>query len=149
MKFNPKSKEEAMSAGLLPKGNYPFVVKNATEEVSKSGNSMVKLILCVWDENGREHTLFDYLMESIEYKLHHFCYAIGLEDISLTGEFDCHRVIGTQGVCKIYIKEDKTGEYPPKNAIADYVLKEKNKNEKEIKGSKESKEEFIDSEIPF
>lgn len=138
MKFNPKSEEEVKNLGLLEKGNYAFLVKNATEQVSKQGNQMIKLTLIVWGEDGREHKIFDYLMESMEFKLHHFCYSIGLGEMSEKGEFDCEKVIQKQGECKIYIKEDKTGEYLPKNSIADYIIP-----------SDKKEKNFKDDELPF
>lgn len=122
MNFEPMPKEEMLKLGLLPKGTYPFVVKAATEKVSKSGNPQIEVLLMVYDERGREHLLYDYLSPMLESKLRHFCYAIGLGKMSEEGKFDTSLVNGCHGECKIYIREDKTGQYPPKNAIGDYVI---------------------------
>jgi Protein of unknown function (DUF669) len=144
MKFTPKTKEEAMRAGLLPKGVYPFVVIKAENKTSKSGNPMVELLLKIWDVNGKEYLMYDYLMESIEYKLRHFCYSIGMGEMSEKGEFDVYEVKGKQGSCKIIIKEDKNGEYPPKNSVSDYL--------EELPLSLHNAKKqvaFEDSELPF
>lgn len=149
MKFTPKSKEEALSVGLLPKGNYPFVVLKAEEKVSKSNNPMIQVLLKVWDESGHEHLVYDYLMESIEHKLRHFCYAIEEGSMSETGNFDCELVKDKQGSCKIYIQEDKSGQYAPKNAVADYLIPMDNgANLKSAKNDGES-DPFGTEDIPF
>jgi hypothetical protein len=124
MNFEPMPKEEMLQIGLMPKGRYLFVVKAATEKMSKSGNPQIEVLLTVYDERGREHLLYDYLspIPALEFKLRHFCYAIGLGKMSEEGKFDTSIVNGKQGECHIYIREDKTGRYPPKNAIRDYVI---------------------------
>jgi hypothetical protein len=122
MNFEPMPKEEMLQLGLLPKDTYPFVVKAATEKTSKSGNPQIEVLLTVYDERGREHLLYDYLSPAFESKLRHFCYAIGLGKMSEEGKFDTSIVVGQQGECKVYIREDKTGQYPPKNAIGDYII---------------------------
>lgn len=144
MKFTPKSKEEALTVGLLQKGNYPFVVVKAEERISKSNNPMIKVLLKVWDDSGREYLVYDYLMESIEHKLRHFCYSIGHGEMSEKGEFDCDLVKNKQGVCKIYTQEDKSGQYQPKNAVADYILSDHN-----VESLKKDENDFKDDEIPF
>lgn len=151
MKFTPKSKEEAMQIGLLPKGNYPFVVKQAYNKTSKSsGKPMIEIILGVWDSNGREHQIYDYLMESVEHKLRHFCYAINCGEMSEIGEFDIFKVMNKNGICKIIIKEDKTGEYLPKNVVVDYIVDEKNSavmSESAINAIQDTKS--LNDELPF
>lgn len=149
MKFTPKSKEEALTVGLLPKGNYPFVVLKAEEKISKSNNPMIQVLIKVWDETGREHLVYDYLMESIEHKLRHFCYSIEQGTMSETGDFDCELVKDKQGLCKIYIQEDKSGQYAPKNAVADYIVPVDNgDNLTPTKNKTQNNNEFED-ECPF
>lgn len=146
MKFAPKTKEEAMKSGLLEKGNYPFEVKAASPKISKAGNDMIEIFLKVWDKSGKEHFLYDYLMESVDYKLRHFCYSIGMGEMSEKGEFDCESIKGKAGICKIFIKEDKNGEYPPKNSIADYI---EGNGEIVISPKEHNANEFDDDSIPF
>lgn len=143
MRFKPLSEEEVARAGLLEKGTYPFEVRQAVQKKSKAGNDMIELVLCVWDKNGREYLVYDYLMESSEYKLRHFCYTTGLQEKYDSGELrdtDCLK----SGYCKVMIREDKSGLYPPRNSVADYIAGE---GEKPVK-----KQEVLfedDKDIPF
>jgi hypothetical protein len=149
MNFDPKTKEEAFKVNLLPKGNYQFEVLRAEDTVSGGGQPMVRILLKVWDETGKPHPLWDVLMESYEFKLRHFCYCVGLGEMSETGKFDCDLVIGKSGVCKIYIKEDKTGEYLPKNAVADYLINNDNNANLMVAKRSEVSDVFKDDSIPF
>lgn len=143
--FTPKSEEEITKSGLLEKGEYDFVVKSAQIKPSKSsGKPMVELVLGVWDKEGREHTIFDYLVDAIEYKIRHFCYSVGLGDKYEAGGFYPEESIGKNGLCKVFIKEDKSGQYPPKNSIADYL-----QGKKEMKTNPKQEEEFKDDDVPF
>lgn len=149
MKFEPKTREEAMSIGLLKKGDYPFQVISAKEKISQNGNPMIALMLRVWDESGGEHNVFDNLMMSVEYKLRHFCYSVGLGEMSEKGEFDCDLVINKMGVCKLYIQEDKNGQYPPKNSVADYLINNDNEANLTLKKTSEINNDFKDDDVPF
>lgn len=149
MKFPPKTKEEAMSAGLVKKGDYQFQVISAKEKISQNGNPMIALMLRIWDESGSEHNIFDNLMMSVEYKLRHFCYSVGLGEMSEKGEFDYDLVLNRMGVCKIYIQEDKSGQYAPKNSVSDYLINNDNDNNLIPKKTNEMDNAFIDDSIPF
>lgn len=120
--FNPKTEQEVLTANLLEKGEYPFVVKSCQAKTSKSGNPMLEVVLCVWDKQGKEHTIFDYLMESMEFKLRHFFVSIGMEESYMKGAIEPASTVGKQGHVKIFIREDKTGQYQPKNAVGDYLV---------------------------
>lgn len=150
MRITPKSEAEVAMDGLLDKGIYPFEIKKATERVSKSGNPMIELILCVWDVNGNEHIIYDYLMESIGYKLRHCYYAACAGAIYESGNLNADDLVGKQGLCKIIIREDKTGQYPPKNTVVDYVT---NKSASEIIGMTnhviKSNQDNLEQDIPF
>lgn len=148
MKFTPKTKEEALSAGLLEKGNYEFTVIAAKEKESKAGNPMIEILIKIWGENGREHLLYDYLMESVEHKFRHFFYSIGMGEMSEKGEVDCELLKGASGVCKIYIKEDKTGQYSPKNSVADYILNNHN-SDNSVDTKMQPQKNFEDDDLPF
>jgi len=145
MKFAPKTREETYALDLLPKGIYSFEVIKAENKESKSGNAMIEILIKVWDEKGKPYPIFDYLMESFESKLRHFCYAIGHGEMSEKGEFDCELALNKTGVCRIYIKEDKSGQYAPKNAVADYLLPMDNSPAQ----LHQKDDSFKDDELPF
>jgi len=69
MKFKHKTEEELQSMFLLHEGTYQFVVTKAEDAMSKSNNEMIKLTLKIMDKAGREHTVYDYLLEAMEFKL--------------------------------------------------------------------------------
>lgn len=124
MKFQPKSEAEIAAAGLLPVGEYPFEIVSALDKVSKNGgNEMVELTVKVYDLEGVGHQIFDYLVDTDKaaYKTRHFAEATGLMPNYETGNLPADVMVGRSGYCKLVIRKDKTGEYPDKNQIADYI----------------------------
>ena len=107
MKYEPIGEDE----GLLADGTYPFEVKTASDQYSKTGNEMIKVMLLV---NG-ETIVFDYLIEAMKFKLKHFCEAVGLDYSGNLEASDCE---GKCGRVKIVIKEDGFGK---KNEVKDYI----------------------------
>lgn len=144
MNFKPKSDADLSTGNLLPKGEYDFEVINAVDKVSKANNEMIELKLLIYIDGTPARQVFDYLMESVAYKLKHFCYAVGLakkyDDGTITA-FDCN---GVSGRCKIGIKQDKTGQYPPNNNVTDYLVVE---GKIETKKQKQVEEDL--SDLPF
>lgn len=138
LSFKPVSEAEAI--GLLPDGVYDFQVKTAEQCTSKKGNPMIKLGLIVWDKEGREHHVNDYLLEIMKYKLKHFCDATSLDDKYQAGSFDASDCIGKSGRCKLKIEESEG--YAPKNSVHDYV-----KSQEKVKAQNEA--EFISDDLPF
>jgi hypothetical protein len=122
--FQPKSEDELKKTDLLEAGDYDFEVLSAEHAISqKSGNPMIKLKLGVYRPNGNQQWVWDYLIGSVEFKLRHFCDTTGLlgkyQSGTLTPE-DCN---GRSGKVRIAIDEDKSGKYPPKNTVKDYVCR--------------------------
>jgi hypothetical protein len=122
MKFTPKSEEEITSENLLPAGIYQFEIVEAKEQVSKSQNEMIKLTLKVWDNDGGEHYVYDYLLESIAYKLRHAAEVCNLLDKYESGHLSADDFINKSGSLKLDIKKDKTNQYPDQNSVSDYVV---------------------------
>ena len=123
MRFTPKSEKEVAEAGLLSKGTYDFEVVEANDKQSKAGNDMVELICQVYDSEGRGRKIFDWLVDSdgAAYKIRHFAEATGMLAEYEKGELPSHAMVGKTGRCQIVIRKDRDGNYPDKNAIADYV----------------------------
>ncbi len=119
--FQPLSEQECLN--LLQPGEYDFVVKNAEATRSKaSGKPMMKLTLGVYDKNGREHTIVDYLLDSIMYKVRGFAYGTGLDDRYETGGFLPEECMNRTGKCEIIIDEPEPGsKFNPKNVVKNYV----------------------------
>lgn len=149
MRFTPKTEEEV--ANIIPEGRYKFIVEEAADKVSKSGNEMIELKLRI--HGPREKIVFDYLLEVMDYKLRHFCDAADLlhkYDNSSLMATDC---IGKSGECLIVI-DDKNISYPPKNAVKDYIKKSAKAKGAGIGAPKTEDraaqpEEFFNDDLPF
>lgn len=127
MKITPRSAQEIAEMGLLPKGEYDFEVQHAADAVSgpqskSPGTEMIKLNLAVFTDSGRKQFVRDLLHPAMEVKLRHFCEAVGLLDQYNDGSLIADHCFGRSGRVKIKITEDKDGNYPPKNEVADYVV---------------------------
>lgn len=123
MKFTPKSEEEIASMGLMEAGLYKFTVLDAEDQVSKTGNEMIKLTLRVHGD-GAMHTVFDYLLEKMAFKLRHFCEHSGLLKKYEAGDLAADDCLDKTGVCEIIVQPGQEkydgSKYPDKNAVKDY-----------------------------
>ena len=123
MTFKPKTEKEIAEAMLLPAGEYDFDVLEATDETSSKGNAMIKLVLGIYvgERIGRKVT--DYIVGSMEAKLRHLCDCLGLLAEYQAGTLSADMCRGRNGRVKLTIQQDKTGQYPDKNAVRDYCLR--------------------------
>ena len=139
MRFTPKTENEVAASGLLEKGIYDFQIVSAEDKESKSGNEMIVLKVNVFDDEGRSTLIFDYLLETVAYKIRHAAYACGLGDKYEGGQLLAEDFIDKTGKVKVGISKDKTGQYPDKNSISDYV----------VDGSDAKKSDDMNDEIPW
>lgn len=144
MRFQPKTEQEVAAAGLWPKGAYDFEVTEATEKQSSKGNDMIELVVRLYDTEGRTRKVFDWLVDTDggAYKIRHFAEAVGMLPEYEKGEMQAFHMIGKAGRCEVVIQKDKTGAYPDKNSIADYVV-----GGTATPGAKTPA--MVDDEIPF
>ncbi len=145
MRLTPMSDEQLAVVNLIEKGKYQFEVTNAEDTQSKSGNDMIKLTLTVWDNEGRQHTVFDYLLEAFPKKLKHFAKHLGLITKYEAGELLADDCIGKCGTLDLTIQEDKLRKYPPRNSVADYIEKKDFINH----GSSVKEEDLFNDELIF
>lgn len=138
MKINPKTEKEIKEMNLWPAGQYGFEVLDQTtlgqstystkDTISKikpdgsGGNEMIQLVVRVFHPEGHSIVIIDYLLEAMAEKLRSACYACGLGEKYEAGEFCAQDFIGKSGNLWLKISKDKTGEYPDKNTIGNYVL---------------------------
>lgn len=133
MKFTPKKESELQAAKvLLPKGQYAFKVTHAIEKKSKKSEDMICLSLVVYDNQGDEFDIRDWLLESASFKLSHFCKCVGLYDQYEMGELEDYMCEGKTGLLKLVIskgsqKPDGSGNYPDQNTVSDYLTKDSKK----------------------
>lgn len=153
MKFVPKTDKEIAEANLWPAANYSFEIIESADQVSKSGNDMIKLKLKVFNDDGSFILLDDYLLESMAFKLKHAAQVCGLDyEGGQLAAMDFH---GKCGTLKLKIqkgkkKDDGSDEYyADKNAVGDYVVK-KDGEETVLNGSVPHATTAIkDDSIPF
>lgn len=124
MQFKPKTEKEIAEENLIPAGTYPFETMSAEPKRSKAGNDMIELKQRIFLPDGSEKTLTDWLLESPAYKLFHYCAYTGLATHYERGTLQSTDCVGRQGYAKIGIQQDKTGQYPDRNSIRDYVRNE-------------------------
>lgn len=125
MQFTPKTDTQIARESLREPGTYDFTVVEAEDAKSKkSGADMIKVNLQCFDEHGGHFYLTDYIMEAMAFKLRHFAYGIGAGPDYEAGMLNASAVQGRSGKVKVVIKEDKTGQYQPKNEVKDYVVSE-------------------------
>lgn len=150
MKINkPLTKEQAKQGDLIPPGNYDFVVIDATDKISKAGNDMIEVKLRIYMPNGSERIMFDYLLESLEYKIAHFFQCVDLWKEYESGEVSAHDCVGKSGELKTYIQKGKDG-YADKHAVADYLLTDEQQEKKDQrKANIEAKTDFKEDDLPF
>lgn len=120
MKFAPKTQEQIADEKLLPEGIYPFEVLQADDAVSSKGNEMIKLKLSVSDENGRDWTLYDYLLEQMPEKILMFAEVTGNAERYAAGQLDAEDCDGKTGYLLLG-KQAAKGGYGPKNTVKNYV----------------------------
>lgn len=122
---------EIAALGILPDGEYAFQVLNAADDTSKKGNDMIVLDLCVFVDGGGERKVKDYLVPGTQWgvkKIHDFAHAVGLGAKYDGGEFGADDCLDRTGYCKIKTdkgkaKEDGSGSFPDRNAVAWYLVK--------------------------
>lgn len=121
MNFAAKTEKQLTEEKLIPEGVYPFEVTSSEDKKSKAGNDMIELELRVFMPDGRQRVLRDWLMEKMAFKLYHFCAYTGLAVKYEAGTLHSSDCVGRTGYAKIVIQEDKKGQYPDRNSVADYV----------------------------
>lgn len=152
LKFQPKTEDQLKP--LLQPGEYAFETLTATAKKSKNGNDMIQILLKVYRGDGTTHLIYDYLMNSVEYKIKHYCDSVGLEEKYNQGFLEEWDFKNKCGIAKVYISKDKEGKYPDRNAVSDYLKQNSNVVSIEKKGIKTEplekvEEDKFDDDIPF
>lgn len=156
-RYTPKTEEECQKAlqyPMLEPGIYDFQVISAEYKTSSKGNPMIALKLCVWNEDGKQFHIFDYLVatEKMEWKTKHFCDSVGLSKEYESGAFNedlCANRCGKASI--IYQAGQKKPDgsyYADKNAVEDYVVTDKGslKYDPNAQGKEKG---FFNDDIPF
>jgi hypothetical protein len=136
--YIPMSEQQAMDEryNLLKEGEYDAVITASEDRVSiNSGNSMMDMMISVFDDEGREHAVRDFLVftPKMMWKVIHFADSAGLSQLYSKGQLCSELAVGNRVRVKITIEkggvipDDKLNGkpvgsvYPDKNKIEDYV----------------------------
>lgn len=147
MDFQPKTEKQILEEGLFPIGEYSFEILEAVEAVSKRGNQMIKLTLNVQNDQGGGITIFDYLMAAMPLKLRRCAEACNLLHKYDEGHLDAFDLQGKTGLLKLSVEQDKTGQYPDKNIVNEYLVKDAAQTKESQAPSYDAKK--LDDDIPF
>lgn len=104
---------------LLPPGQYDAVIMSAEDKVSTKGNEMLELQLRVFDAQGQEFGVQDFLTATprMQWKIRHLCESAHVdyerEDLPAS-EFEGRNV-------RIDVVVETNPKYGPQNRVADYL----------------------------
>ena len=122
MSFEYNPKEVKSEYALLANGEYECEIVDAEETVSKAGNDMIKLVLCIYGNDGEQVRVYDYIVSpSTIYKLKSICRCCELE---FDGILDEQLLIGRRMRVLTKIEPERTVEgktYAERNSIVKYV----------------------------
>lgn len=151
MQYEYKTPEELEAERpQLKEGVADFEIVNATDDISKSsGNPMIKLVVKVWDVEGKQGNLFDYLVPHVPFKIKQVCDAIGRPEW-YAANFDLRpdMLIGKSGSCVLgkerKSKDPKYANREPRIIISSYTSADEPKKE-----APTADNNFEDDDIPF
>jgi len=129
LKYTGKETEQP-EYKILDAGDYNFVVDDAQERNSKSGNAMIALKLKV-GEAPNDRNVYDYLVfdGKSEWKLGTFLHAIGQHPgVGVEMEIDPNDLVGRSGRAKIKVELYNGNK---SNKVQDYLF-DKNAKQKPI-----------------
>ncbi len=133
---------------LLEEGDYEFQVMNAENAIAtSSGNSMITLMLNVFDKEGKKFLVWDRLVNTPKalYRIKNFCKATGvLENLKNSGgALDADDCVDLFGNCHVSV-EPATEQYKAKNVV-DYYIEQS----PEMAAHKAAQDASLNDEIPF
>ena len=105
MRWNPEDTNKPTSREQLPDGEYPFVVLEASDSVSKKGNPMIVALLGFDVGLDRAMQITEWLTPAFMSKLREFCRCVG-HDFS-TGEMEGSQIVNRSGVAQLVRGEAK------------------------------------------
>jgi hypothetical protein len=156
MNFTAKTEKQLVEERLIPDGVYPFEVISAEDKKSKKGNDMIEMEVRLFMPDGTSRSMTDWIMEKMAFKLFHFCAYTGLSQKYDAGTLQSQDCVGRTGFAKVGIQADKSGQYPDRNTIADYVRTPEMKKNGVVASKPEQtgtsplvRNEALDEDVPF
>ena len=106
----------------MSNGEYECEIVGAEETVSKAGNDMLKLVICIYGNEGEQVRVYDYIVSpSTIYKLKSICRCCELE---FDGILDEQLLIGRRMRVLTKVEPERTVDgktYSERNSIVKYV----------------------------
>lgn len=138
-------------------GIYDFEVYHAEDQTSKAGNSMIKLSIKVFGNDGMYRFVNDYLVhsEKMEYKFRYAADACGVLPKYDSGKIVAADFTDRTGKAKVGVevgkpKDDGSGEnYPDKNIIKEYIKRQSDLTKGLVKQAAPASNVELDDDIPF
>ena len=122
MNFKPKTDEEIQAAMLIPEGEKCFAeVKESVDHTSQEGKESIKLKLAIWEDVSIRTYIFVYLTPAFMLLFKHACIALIGKEKYESGNIQAHDFEDKSCDVIIGVKKDKTGKYPDKNIIKDFI----------------------------
>jgi len=122
MTFEYNPKEVKSEYVVLPKGEYECEVVGAVETVSKKGNDMIKLVICIYGNEGEQVRVYDYIVNPDGlWKLKSICRCC---DMKFDGIMNEQLLVGKRMNVLVKIEPERTVDgktYSERNAIVKYV----------------------------
>lgn len=114
MRYNPKDASQAW-----PAGDYEATIKSVEAKTSKSGNEMEVVTLTVYHPEGKEQTVWDYIVNpATVFKIKKIAKALGFSAEFEAGTFQVSDCVGANMLLTLDVEED--AEYGDKNKIKNY-----------------------------
>lgn len=138
--YKPKTEAEISAMNLLPDGDYPFSIRDASDAPSKStGKAMLTLHLLCYTPTGGTVEVLDRIVPGSNYadkKLFELCRAIGLLPRYQAGTLSADDFLNKEGWAKI---TTEAGKPKDPNDASKGTFFDKNKVGWYLKGPPESK----------
>jgi hypothetical protein len=135
--YEVMSETEAMAERfqLIKAGEYDAVITASKDAVSSSGNPMMDMTVCVYDNDGNKHEIRDFLVftKTMMWKVIHFVTSAGILTLYESRKLCSDTAINCRVRVKVGVEEGKEipedklngkpygSKYPDKNKIEDYL----------------------------
>lgn len=125
MQYKVLTAEEAAAQAfpMAPAGEYDFEIKAAQDKVSKNGQDMIELQLKVYNANGDEFKVRDFILpdhEQMGFRLRQLCECIGMVDTYEASELETYMLTGKCGRVKTKVNPAE-GKYDASASVARYM----------------------------
>lgn len=155
-KYTPVDETEYKERNLWPAGWYAATVIDSIERLSSNNNLMFETKFEVYNEAGSKRFITSYILAEgkAAFQLRTAAEALDVLDKYKDATLNEEDLKGRNCFVKLSVQEDKTGTYPPKNAIVDYkksmpgTVKASDLPKVKPKTKKETEEDLGDN-IPF